>query len=222
MLEIVITQDGSPTLFDPLVQSHYHSLFGAISESKHVFIHGSQLFERLKQGDVSILEIGFGSGLNFLLSYNQVVDTTLSYVAFEPNLLSEVTFERYYSYLPELFPKATAFFGAKRSTDFPIVFAEFLPKSSLTIYSELFSEQLIINQRFDCIFLDAFDSKKSPELWSEKSFLSYYKLLKPSGCIVSYGITGSVQRFLRNNCIPFEKPRGFANKREMLIVRKLI
>ncbi|MCZ2355155.1 MAG: tRNA (5-methylaminomethyl-2-thiouridine)(34)-methyltransferase MnmD [Bacteroidia bacterium] len=223
MLDVIITQDGSPTVFDHSVQSHYHSLSGAIGESNHVFIQGSYLPELLKYGNVYILEIGFGTGLNFLLSYYQLVINTknkIFYTAFEPDLLPELLMAEYYHSLPAYLPKLDALTTIYQRPISPTITVDFFPLAELTVFSCPFSKELIKNQQYDCIFLDAFDSKISPELWDEDAFLTYFELLKNGGCLVSYGITGQVQRILKKHGFFFQKPSGFGNKREMLRVWK--
>ena len=66
--EIIITQDGSTTIRIPEWEESYHSTHGAIQEAKHVFIkNGLDLFQDQKK--ISILEIGFGTGLNSFITF---------------------------------------------------------------------------------------------------------------------------------------------------------
>ena len=65
--EIITTEDGSNTLFVPDLNENYHSSFGAIQESRHIFINTG--FLSVKKANINIFEIGFGTGLNALLTY---------------------------------------------------------------------------------------------------------------------------------------------------------
>ena len=82
-LELRITGDGSHTLYVPALDEHYHSHFGALTESKHIFIDAG--LASLKSNKVSILEVGFGTGLNALLTamYARDNQVTIHYVTLE-------------------------------------------------------------------------------------------------------------------------------------------
>src|SRR5690606_14808582 len=106
MVEFVVTSDGSKTLYHPAIGEHYHSRHGAVQESKHVFLGmGLRHFVEAKHpAAISILEIGFGTGLNFLLSADYCHQTriTLTYAGVEAfplpvGTLSQTEYSEYVS-----------------------------------------------------------------------------------------------------------------------------
>ena len=70
-LRIIKTSDGSDTIFNSELNETYHSLNGSINESNIVYIqNGLEYYlNRKEENNIKILEIGFGTGLNFLLTY---------------------------------------------------------------------------------------------------------------------------------------------------------
>lgn len=75
-LEVVQTEDGSHTLYVPELDENYHSVKGAIQESRHVFINTG--FMNLDKSNVKIFEVGFGTGLNALLTYLEAQDNNIN------------------------------------------------------------------------------------------------------------------------------------------------
>src|SRR3569623_1300495 len=75
MLEFVTTADGSKTIYNSEVGENYHSRHGALQESRHVFLNSGLVYylERSPSAEVSVLEVGFGTGLNFLLSADHCI-----------------------------------------------------------------------------------------------------------------------------------------------------
>src|SRR5690606_19891868 len=104
MMEFVVTSDGSKTLYHPGVGEHYHSRHGAVQESRHVFLGmGLQYFIAKTGADtVSVLEVGFGTGLNFLLSADHSLthQISLSYTGIEafplpPDVIAQTGYGAY-------------------------------------------------------------------------------------------------------------------------------
>ena len=88
----VETADGSKTIYNPQVGENYHSRYGALQESEHVFLNAGlkHYLENSDATSVSILEVGFGTGLNFLLSADRCTQQNihLNYVGIEAYPLS--------------------------------------------------------------------------------------------------------------------------------------
>jgi tRNA U34 5-methylaminomethyl-2-thiouridine-forming methyltransferase MnmC len=216
--EIIQTQDGSTTILLPEWEESYHSKHGAIQEAYHVFIHsGLSLF---KGKSVSILEIGFGTGLNAFITYleaekrNQKID----YVGVEayPVLLEEALQMNYVSQLDatdqsEIF-KAIHEFAWDEKQQVSNVF-------SLTKRKQFFQD---INdfEQFDLIYFDAFGFRVQPELWSIEIFKKMITALKPGGVLVTYACRSTIKRAMLDCGFVVEKLPGAPGKREMLRATK--
>jgi tRNA U34 5-methylaminomethyl-2-thiouridine-forming methyltransferase MnmC len=212
--KIIITEDGSTTIYLPEWNEHYHSKFGAIQESKHVFIQeGLSLFSNQQ---ISVLEIGFGTGLNSLLTFLEAEEHKLDveYVGVEayPISLEEADGMNYIS--------------ALKAEKFAEVFEEFhkcpwevkneiAAGFSLTKRQQFFREINDID-RFDLIYFDAFGAQVQPELWTEVSFKKMFTALKNGGVLVTYSARGSVRRAMQTVGFKVERLPGPPGKREML------
>ena len=217
--EILTTNDGSTTIHLPDWDESYHSKHGAIQEAYHVFIkNGLSLFDG-KQ--VSILEIGFGTGLNAFITYLEAkkVDQTIDYVGVEayPVLSDEALQMNYVSelnaaYESEIFSKMHYVFWEERhsiSTNF-----------SLTKRKQFFQD-ISDENAFDLIYFDAFGFRVQPELWSLEIFQKMYKALKTNGVLVTYACRGSIKRAMLECGFKVEKLPGAPGKREMLRATKI-
>jgi len=216
--EIIVTSDGSTSIHLPDWEESYHSKHGAIQEAKHVFIkNGLSLF---KGQSVSILEIGFGTGLNAFITFleSQLLNQKVDYVGVEgfPISSQEVLQMNYVNQL--------------NATDFKAVFELFhLCKWEenvtisnhfrLTKRNQLFNEIDDINQ-FDLIYFDAFGFRVQPELWSVEIFTRMYTSLKSGGILVTYACRGPIKRAMIETGFQIEKLTGPPGKREMLRGRK--
>ena len=216
--EIIVTSDGSTSIHLPDWEESYHSKHGAIQEAKHVFIkNGLSLF---KGQSVSILEIGFGTGLNAFITFleSQLLNQMVDYVGVEgfPISSQEVLQMNYVNQL--------------NATDFKAVFELFhLCKWEenvtisnhfrLTKRNQLFNEIDDINQ-FDLIYFDAFGFRVQPELWSVEIFTKMYTSLKSGGILVTYSCRGPIKRAMIEAGFQIEKLTGPPGKREMLRGRK--
>ena len=216
--EIIKTRDGSTTIHIKDWDECYHSRFGAIQEAQHVFIkNGLSLFENQT---VSILEIGFGTGLNAFITFleSQKLNQIIDYVGAEayPILAEEVLSMNYVSELNAenervIFEKMHACNWEEKIAirhDF-----------SLTKRNQFFAD---INdvEKFDLIYFDAFGYDVQPELWSTEIFEKMYKALKPSGVLVTYAARGVIKRSMKEVGFTVEKLLGAPGKREMFRARK--
>lgn len=216
--EIIKTSDGSTTIHLPEWDENYHSKHGAIQEAKHVFIkNGLSLFEGKP---ISILEIGFGTGLNAFITFleakksNQIID----YVGIEayPVAVEEVAAMNYVSELNaeneiRIFEEMHSCSWENRnqlSTEF-----------SLTKRKQFFDE-IDDFEIFDLIYFDAFGYRVQPELWSTDIFRKMFNALKPNGILVTYAARGVVKRSMIEVGFRVEKLEGPPGKREMFRARK--
>ena len=212
--EIVKTRDGSNTIFVPEFDETYHSKHGAIQESFHVFIRSGLKF-KTELNDINVLEVGFGTGLNALLSFidSEETNRNIKYTSLEAyplkwDLLSKL------NYIDLIFNgKYSATYKKMHSCDwesFYIISPFFtLRKQNVKLQDVLFDNE------FDLIYFDAFAPRVQPELWTEQIFTSMYKALNPGGVLVTYCAKGSVKRALRHVGFELQSIPGPPGKREM-------
>ncbi len=224
--QIVITGDGSTTIHLPEWNEQYHSKHGAIQEAYHVFIkHGLYHFchsERSEESykKVSILEIGFGTGLNAFITVIEAekLNVTVDYSGVEgyPVLIDEITQLNYTNALK--CKEKEALFHKLHSVSWEHKH-EITSKFSLLKQQKLFHE--IDNENeFDIIYFDAFGARVQPELWTEAIFEKMYKSLKRGGVLVTYSAKGSVRRAMQSVGFFVERLPGPPGKREMLRATK--
>jgi tRNA U34 5-methylaminomethyl-2-thiouridine-forming methyltransferase MnmC len=222
MLELVKTADGSNTIYNPQVGENYHSINGALQESRHVFLNaGLQYFldsNPVKQ--VSVLEVGFGTGLNFLLTADFCTDSKieLNYTGIEAyplsdELMGNTGYDQY----------VTTGIWASLLNNY---------QSALTISTVLnpYSKLQIANcqlmdfksgEKFDIVYFDAFAAAHQSEMWNEEAIGHTVTFLKPGGIFVTYAITGNLKRMLKGLGFQIQKIPGAAGKREMLRAVKI-
>jgi tRNA U34 5-methylaminomethyl-2-thiouridine-forming methyltransferase MnmC len=234
MLEIVQTGDGSNTIYNPQVGENYHSMHGALQESRHVFVNsGLKYFLDAAPSKspppaggetlniVSILEVGFGTGLNFLLSADYCANKgiNLDYTGIEADplsleMISQTGYDQYVS--ADLWQKFIN--NYKDLLNIPIALT---PNCKLQIaYCQLLNFQS--NKKYDIIYFDAFASAYQPEMWDETAISHTIKFLKPGGVFVTYAITGNLKRALKTLGCKVEKAPGAPGKREMLRAVKMV
>ncbi|TDD74176.1 tRNA (5-methylaminomethyl-2-thiouridine)(34)-methyltransferase MnmD [Flavobacterium caseinilyticum] len=216
--EIIQTLDGSTTIQIKEWDECYHSKHGAIQEAQHVFIkNGLSLFNNRK---VSILEIGFGTGLNAFITLLEAkkMQQTIEYVGVEAYPISEEEVSNM-NYVAELNAAAE---GEIFSTMHNSSWGEQITLRNdflLTKRKQLFEEIDDINQ-FDLIYFDAFGYRVQPELWSTEIFKKMYVALKPDGVLVTYAARGVVKRSMIEVGFTVEKLAGPPGKREMFRATK--
>ena len=214
--EFLTTGDGSKTIHLPDWDEQYHSKHGAIAEAQHVFIQTGLRFitSKEKKKALSILEIGFGTGLNALLTlgYAQEHELQVSYTGVEayPVISSEV---KQLNYPEELGVSKDIFLELHDSLWEESVAIS--PNFSLQKRKQQFSEINDIDS-FDLIYFDAFGARVQPELWTEAIFKTMYDALTHKGVLVTYSAKGSVRRAMQAVGFQVERLPGPPGKREML------
>jgi tRNA U34 5-methylaminomethyl-2-thiouridine-forming methyltransferase MnmC len=216
-LTIVQTADGSNTIYNPQVGENYHSRNGALQESQHVFLQsGLQYFlETNPTQQVSILEVGFGTGLNFLLTADFCINQkiNLEYTGIEAyplseDIISNTGYEKYTS--PEVWGEFIANYSSALHSS-----TKLNPYCQLQIAKcPLLSFQS--DAQFDVIYFDAFAAINQPKMWNEEAISHTVKFLKSGGVFVTYAITGNLKRMLKGLDLQIQKIPGAAGKREML------
>jgi tRNA U34 5-methylaminomethyl-2-thiouridine-forming methyltransferase MnmC len=215
-MELVITGDGSHTLNVPELHEHYHSTFGAITESSHVFIEAGLKMVASKP-QIVIFEIGFGTGLNALLSFLYAVENNLEilYYSIEISPIS-IAIADSLNYPRLLKDKVSArhLFHALHEApwDQVVNLCEHVQlykiHDDFTVFSPTF--------KCDLIYFDAFGPEKQPGMWTLDIFKSLYHCMNPGGIITTYCVKGDIKRRLKLAGFNIEKLPGPPGKREML------
>ena len=216
--EIIQTHDGSTTIHIEEWDECYHSKFGAIQEAQHVFIkNGLSLFENKT---VSILEIGFGTGLNAFITFleSQKLSQTIDYVGVEAYPISpeEVLLM---NYVPSLKAEnESAVFEKMHECNWEEQII--LRNNFLFTKRNQFFDDIDDLEKFDLIYFDAFGYRVQPELWSTAIFQKMHEALKPNGILVTYAARGVIKRSMVEVGFTVEKLQGPPGKREMFRARK--
>lgn len=214
--EVITTSDGSKTLYLIELDEQYHSVNGAITESRHVFIKNGLEFSSAKQS-LNLLEIGFGTGLNALLTAEYAIENKIkiSYFAIEKNPLNtEIICELNYGKL--LGGNAELLFDAIHSVEWGKM-VEIDPFFRIfKIETDLVGFSFKFNTPFDLVYFDAFGPDKQPEMWIPSVFLNLFEILSSGGVIVTYSAKGEVRRRMASAGFAVERLPGPPGKREML------
>ena len=215
--EVVLTQDGSSSLYLPDKDEHYHSSYGAVQESKHVFIKNGLLRIMDGRSQVEILEVGFGTGLNALLSLISATENkkNIKYQAIEPYPLTDNEIEQL---------NYDRFVDTKRhlSNFNKLHIIPFGQWHQIDTYFQLIKYQKLLldcsfENKFDLIYYDAFGPGAQPEMWESESIEHVVNHLKNDGILVTYCVKGSVKRILKSLGLQVQKLPGPPGKREMMI-----
>jgi tRNA U34 5-methylaminomethyl-2-thiouridine-forming methyltransferase MnmC len=194
MPEIILTEDGSHTLYVPELNEHYHSVHGAIQESDYIFIKCG--LNSSKADPVRIFEIGFGTGLNAFLTAvaGSLQKRKILYTAIEIHPLPESVINalNYKDLIP---PEYGYFFDRIHSCrwNIPEDISNFFTLKK--IEGDMTKDEITGN--FDIIYFDAFGPDKQPEMWSEDLFEKISGITAINGVLVTYSAKGTVQRMLK-------------------------
>lgn len=218
--KIIQTADGSSSLLVEDWGETYHSRHGAIQEAQHVFIqNGLSLFQ---EQSVTVLEIGFGTGLNAFITFLEAEKRQLKidYVGVEayPILKEEAEQLNYVTQLDA--NQYDAQFELMHASEWGI-------NTAISEYFTLTKRQQYFNEiddknRFELIYFDAFGFQYQPELWSVEIFRKMFEALKPNGILVTYACRGPIKRAMQEAGFSTRKLAGPPGKREMLKAVKII
>lgn len=229
--EVVITADGSSTIHLPEWDEQYHSKHGAIQEAYHVFIkHGLEYICNSfplaigivsgSQKNISILEIGFGTGLNAFITLLEAkkLEINIDYIGVEgyPVLNNEISQLNYPKQLKTLGQESLFKMVHDIAWEEKHAISKYF---SLTKQQRFFSE-ITDKNVYNLIYFDAFGARVQPELWTETIFQKMYDALKQNGVLVTYAAKGSVRRAMQTVGFLVEKLPGPPGKREMLRATK--
>ena len=212
---IVTTEDGSTSIEIPEMNEMYHSRKGARTESVHVYInHGLNLVGR---GEVSLLEVGLGTGLNAILSFYraQKLGIKMDYVALEPFPLNSSEVE------------VLNFDIGKEDHNWTKAIHNCSPDkwiqvndSSRFLKHHARLEDYQQDLQFDLIYFDAFAPNKQASPWVKSNILKCYEILKPNGILTTYCAQGQFKRNLAEAGFKVTNPEGPMGKREITVAYK--
>ena len=212
-LSLIRTSDGSHSVYNSLLNEHYHSTFGALRESNHVFIEAGLKSLTVIPKPLRILEVGFGTGLNalFTLLESKRPDLKIEYTALEPFPLDQIILNElnYISFpcLSDMAPEFNLMHSVQSGVlDLSENFRLIRSTAGL-IDSALTPAHLI--------YFDAFAPDVQPELWTAGVFQKLYDCLQPGGVLVTYCAKGEVKRNMKKAGFAIERLAGPPGKREM-------
>lgn len=219
--KIIQTSDGSSSVYLPEWDENYHSKHGAIQEAYHVFIRsGLDLFK--DESSLCILEMGFGTGLNCMITFLETKKRNLSinYVGLEGYPL-ELKMIVELNHLEQLGAKEESkAYNRIQSSDWEKTVE--VDSSFSLIKKQIMFENYQESNMADLIYFDAFGARVQPELWTETIFAKMYDALKENGKLVTYAAKGSVRRAMQAVGFEVERLPGPPGKREMLRGTKLL
>jgi len=217
--ELLITEDGSHTIYIPEMDEHYHSIHGAIQESMHIYIEQGFLFTELES--VSILEIGFGTGLNAYLTYcyANLHNINVKYLCLENYPLSENEYLQL-NYSKSVFPENNEVFERLHRVSWEnwVEISPFfrLKKLQSDLLTHCFDKQAM----FDLVYYDAFAVGKQLEMWTDELLNKVAATIKEGGIFITYCAKGAVRRALTNAGLTMARLPGPIGKKEILRGKK--
>ena len=213
--KVILTSDGSKTIYIPEWDESYHSRHGAVQEANHVFIDKGlhHLINSKLLKEINVLEIGFGTGLNAFLTalVAKQVKVKVNYTGIEayPVTNDELLALNYTKTNNEvkLFKELHQVSWEENHE-----ISEFF----ILKKCQKFIQEIDIISSFNLIYFDAFGARVQPELWTEQIFEIMFHALKKNGVLVTYAAKGSVRRAMQSVGFTVEKLPGPPGKREML------
>lgn len=214
-MQIINTSDGSHTIYLPEMDEQYHSVNGAITESDFVYINKG--YNYLESKNPKVFEVGFGTGLNCLLTALQAEQNkrptlyiTIEKYPLQKDIISQLNFGRLIS------EDARIIFEIIHSSKWNEVvhISEYF--NLFKIKGDLIDINLTQFENCDVIYFDAFGPDKQPEMWTPHIFRKIYSITSPKGVLVTYSAKGEVRRQLAASGFEMERLPGPPGKNEML------
>ena len=204
----------------------YYNVDGGLAEKYYVFIDGNNLPQRFENSEknFNILELGFGTGLSFLL-------TAIEFAKFDtPYELNFTSTELYPLDINEI-EIALRNWTELYSNKITQTFLDLYKKSDLTkdIKIKLGNVNLhilvgdaretlkTVNEMQDCFYLDGFAPSKNPVMWGENVFSQVKRLAAENSTATTYSVSRLVKDILTFAGFKYSKRKGFGKKREMII-----
>nr|WP_251040461.1 tRNA (5-methylaminomethyl-2-thiouridine)(34)-methyltransferase MnmD [Chryseobacterium sp. ISL-6] len=221
--EIKTTNDGSKTLFINELNENYHSHHGALQEAEHVFIKNG--LNLINDYEINILELGFGTGLNVLVTINEYLKTDKNHV------INYFSLEKYPINESEI--KNLAYFELFDNIEFKEIYhkihqaewekpVEIINNFNLKkIKCDFFELKDLDLPKINLVYYDCFGARVQPDLWEKPLFEMVSDKMNINGLLTTYSSKGSVRRILQELNFKVEKKQGPPGKREMLNAVKL-
>jgi tRNA U34 5-methylaminomethyl-2-thiouridine-forming methyltransferase MnmC len=214
-MPILTTKDGSHSLLSLQFNATYHSPFGAVSETDHVFLGAGLRYLARTQKNIRILEAGFGTGLNAFMTWMEAERTGLvveyTGVELHPVDLETASALNYAAVLgaPDRHPDFLKLHRAE--------WGQILRLSENFTFAKLLQPIQAVEQEdaFDLVYFDAFDPSVQPELWTLEVFVNLFRSMHPGGILVTYCSQGAFRRNLRQAGFWVEKLPGTLGKWEI-------
>jgi tRNA U34 5-methylaminomethyl-2-thiouridine-forming methyltransferase MnmC len=218
MNELIITSDGSHTIFVPELDEHYHSVHGAVQESKFIFIKNG--FDFCEADPLFILEIGFGTGLNALLTAVRSTAGTrgVNYTSIEKHPLDYkmISSLNHHEFAGE---NGKEIFDHIHSSPWNTSVKICRNFNLRKIETDFTKEQL--SGRYNLIYFDAFGPDKQPEMWTSEMFSGISAVTDKNGILVTYSAKGEVKRSLKACGFDVTLIPGPPGKRQMIRAVKI-
>jgi len=218
MNHLVITSDGSHTIYVPELDEHYHSIHGAVQESEFIFVRNG--FDFCSADPVFIFEVGFGTGLNALLTATrsskgkrEVYYTSIEKLPLDEALTASLNHFQFAG------KEGKEIFDKIHSADWGIMCNICLNFNLLKIRGDLTSYKLTGN--YDLIYFDAFGPDKQPDMWTENVLARISEITKSHGILVTYSAKGEVKRRLKACGFDINLIPGPPGKREIIRATKI-
>lgn len=215
-LKIVKTADGSHSLYVEALDEHYHSHHGSIQEALHVFIEAGLNYKKSKL-DCSILEVGFGTGLNAFLAarYAKHENKKIHYTGVELfPIPKKITSQLNYLEKFKVEEDLTAIFEAIHDVKWEEV-SSIITQFDLIKHKGKIQDIRLVDHSFDFVFYDAFGPRAQKEMWDIAIFEKLYQSLRPGGILVTYCAMGQLKRDLKSVGFEVQSIPGPPGKREM-------
>ncbi|MDR3653852.1 MAG: tRNA (5-methylaminomethyl-2-thiouridine)(34)-methyltransferase MnmD [Paludibacter sp.] len=211
--ELILTEDGSHTLYVPQIDENYHSSHGAIQESTHIFIEAG--LKKCSKSKIKVLEVGFGTGLNAFMALIEAEKSGkhVQYTSLEKYPV-EVEKAMQLNYSEILSPANRSVFELIHTSPWNMD-VEITPYFTLKKIETDFSSY-VTEGKFDVIFFDAFSPEKQPEMWTQERFEMIYKYCNLEAILTTYCAKGTVRRAMQTAGFTVERLAGPLGKREIL------
>ena len=218
MERLIVTEDGSHSLYSAEYNQQYHSLQGALIEAEHIYINlGLRPILEASEDTVSVFEMGFGTGLNAFLTW-KLADSLQKNIYYAAVEAFPVTREDASSLNYESLTGHANFMALHEcpwNVDFPL-------SDYFTLHKQHgMLEDYVADRQFDVVYFDAFDPRAQPELWKEEIFAPIAAQTRPGGVLVTYSSKGIVKRALRAGGFKVERHKGPGRKTHVLKAIKI-